>query len=82
MTGVQTCALPIWVVDEVFDFAERVMKGQRKMVSDMVKTIDQQSRRTVRTGQGAAARAVKKAPAKRSAPAKKASGKKRSAAGV
>jgi hypothetical protein len=85
------------VVDEVFDFAERVMKGQRKMVSDMVKTIDEQSRRTVRTGKSAAARAVKKAPVKRSgsakkapakkatakkAPAKKAPAKKRNAAGV
>ena len=49
------------IVEEVFDFAERVMKGQRKMVGDMVKAIiSDQSRRTSRTGQ-TAVRAVKKA---------------------
>jgi 2',3'-cyclic-nucleotide 2'-phosphodiesterase (5'-nucleotidase family) len=55
------------VVDEVFDFAERVMKGQRKMVSDMVKAINEQSHRTSRTGQTAAARAVKKAAPRKTA---------------
>jgi hypothetical protein len=67
------------VVDEVFDFAERVMKGQRKMVSDMVKAINEQSHRTPRTGQTGAARAVKKAPPRKTAAAKRAPAKKRSA---
>ena len=67
------------VVDEVFDFAERVMKGQRKMVSDMVRTINEQSRRTARTGQTVAARAVKKAPPKKRVTPTRAPAKKRSA---
>jgi phosphate uptake regulator len=59
------------VVDEVFDFAERVMKGQRKMVNDMVKTINEQSRRAAEAGRTATAPRARKAPAKRT-PAKKA----------
>src|SRR5664279_2852058 len=55
------------LVDDVFDFAERVMKGQRKMVNDVVKTINEQTDRAAKVGRAT----TKKAPAKKAA-AKKA----------
>ena len=39
------------LVDDVFDFAERVMKGQRSMVSELVKSLNEQSRRAAEAGQ-------------------------------
>ncbi len=62
------------VVDEAFDFAERVLKGQRKMVNDMVKAINDETRRAADAGREATARAAKRLPARkraRKAPAKK-----------
>jgi sugar-specific transcriptional regulator TrmB len=41
------------LVDAVFDFAERVIKGQRKMVGDVVKTINEQTDRPARAGRTA-----------------------------
>ena len=38
------------VVDEAFDFAERVLKGQRKMINDLVKTVNEESRRAAEAG--------------------------------
>jgi len=38
------------LVDDVFDFAERVVKGQRKMVNDVVKTINEQTDRAAEAG--------------------------------
>jgi hypothetical protein len=55
------------------------MKGQRKMVSDMVKAINEQSHRTPTTSQTGATRAVKKAPPRKTATAKKAPARKRTA---
>ena len=73
------------LVDDVFDFAERVVKGQRKMVNDVVRTINEQTDRAAEAGREATKRVstrvpatkrgAKKAPAKK-APAKKAAAKK------
>ncbi|HVA07195.1 MAG TPA: hypothetical protein VNG12_10695 [Acidimicrobiales bacterium] len=52
------------VVDQVFDFAERVMKGQRKMVNDMVKAINEQSRRAVRQSPVVSHKVTAKTPKK------------------
>ena len=53
------------VVDEVFDFAERVLKGQRKMVNDLVKSINEERRRAPwDAGRQATARAAKRLPAR------------------
>ena len=60
------------LVDEVFDFTERVVLGQRRLFRDMVKTLNEQSIMTPRHRRKPAA---KKAPAKK-APAKKAPAKK------
>lgn len=62
-------------VDHAFDFAERVLKGQRKMVNDLVKTLDEESRRAAGRGRRAVGGASKRAPAKK-APARKAAAKK------
>ena len=66
------------VVDEVFDFAERVIKGQRKMVNEMVKTFNEAAeagrKATGQARRAPAKKAAKRAPAKKSAkraPAKK-----------
>jgi sugar-specific transcriptional regulator TrmB len=54
------------LVDEVFDFAERVIKGQRKMVGGVVKTINEQTDRAAQAGRTATQRVTKKgAPKKR-----------------
>jgi ribosomal protein L17 len=66
------------LVDDVFDFAERVMKGQRAMVRELVKTINEQSRRAAEVGREATGR-IKKAPAKRKAVARKGAVAKRGA---
>ncbi|MGP8060915.1 MAG: hypothetical protein ACLP9C_14915 [Acidimicrobiales bacterium] len=63
------------VVDDAFDFAERVLKGQRKMVNDMVKAINDERRRAAEAGRKATARAAKRFPAKKRAGAKKAAKK-------
>jgi hypothetical protein len=80
------------MLDVTFDFAERVIKGQRKMVNDVVKTINEQRDRAADVGRATTQRAVKrvatvkqastkkaaakKAPAKRKSVAKKAQAKK------
>lgn len=63
------------VVDHAFDFAERVLKGQRKMVSDLVKTVNEESGRAAGRGRRVVGGISKKAPAKKAA-AKKAPAKK------
>jgi hypothetical protein len=65
------------LVDEVFDFTERVVLGQRRLFRDMVKTLNEQSIMTPRHRRKPAAKKApaKKAPAKK-APAKKAPAKK------
>ena len=55
------------LVDEVFDFAERVIKGQRKMVGDVVKTINEQTDRAAQAGRTATQRVTKKVAAKKRA---------------
>ncbi len=70
------------MVDNAFDFAERVMKGQRKMVNDVVKAINEQTDRAAGLGQATIRKAVKPATPARSAvakgvPAKKSAAKKR-----
>jgi sugar-specific transcriptional regulator TrmB len=81
------------MMDDVFDFAERVVNSQRRMVSDVVKAINEQADRAVDAGRTASRRITKRAPAKtaaakrapaktaaaKRAPAKKAAAKKVSA---
>jgi sugar-specific transcriptional regulator TrmB len=71
------------MVDDVFDFAERVVNSQRRMVSEVVKAINEQADRAVDAGRTATGRMTKRAPAKKAAakraPAKKAAAKKQSA---
>ncbi len=62
------------MVDDVFDFAERVIKGQRRMVNEVVKTINEQTDHAADVG-----RATTRRAAKRVATAKKAVGKKNAA---
>jgi hypothetical protein len=68
------------MVDDVFDFAERVVKSQRRMVNDVVKAINEQADRAADAGRTAARRITKRAPAKktaaRRAPAKKSAAKR------
>jgi hypothetical protein len=80
------------MVDDVFDFAERVIQGQRRMVNEVVKTINEQTDRDADVGrvttQKAAKRVArakkvvakknvaKKAPAKKTTVAKKKAAKK------
>jgi gamma-glutamylcysteine synthetase len=68
------------MMDDVFDFAERVVNSQRRMVSDVVKAINEQADRAVDAGRTASRRIIKRAPAKKAAakkaPAKKAAAKK------
>ncbi len=64
------------LVDEVFDFTERVIKGQRKLVSDVLRAINEQSRRAAEVGRETTARVAKRAPAKKSAAAKRAPAKR------
>ena len=48
------------MLDVTFDFAERVIKGQRKMVNDVVKTINEQRDRAADVGRTTTQRAVKR----------------------
>ncbi|MGD0393935.1 MAG: hypothetical protein ABSC41_14995 [Acidimicrobiales bacterium] len=68
------------LVDEVFDFTERVIKGQRKMVGDIVRAINEQSRRAAEVGRETTARVAKRAPAKKPTAARRARAKKATAA--
>jgi len=63
------------IVDDVFDFAERVVKSQRRMVTDVVKAINGQADRAADAGRTATRRITKRAAAKKT-PAKKAAAKK------
>ena len=63
------------IVDDVFDFAKRVVKSQRRMVSDVVKAINEQADRAADAGRTATRRITTRAPAKKGA-AKKAAAKK------
>jgi hypothetical protein len=71
------------LIDDVFDFAERVVKGQRRLVGDVVRTFNEQTDRAAEAGKKATGRVVKKATAKKTAakkaPAKKAPAKKAAA---
>jgi sugar-specific transcriptional regulator TrmB len=53
------------LVDEVFDFAERVIKGQRKMVGDVVRTINEQTDRAAQAGRAATQRVTNKGASKK-----------------
>ncbi len=69
------------IVDEVFDFAERVIKGQRRMVNDVVKTINEQTDRAAEVGRATTQKATKrvtaaKEPVAKRAPVKKSATKK------
>ena len=68
------------MVDDVFDFAERVVNSQRRMVSDVVKAINEQADRAVDAGRTATGRITRRTPAKKAAakrtPAKKAAAKR------
>lgn len=55
------------LVDDVFDFAERVIKGQRKMVGDVVRTINEQTDRAAQAGRIATQRVTKKGASKKRA---------------
>ena len=72
------------MVDDVFDVAERVLKSQRKMVSDVMKAVNEQTERAAEAGRDATRRtrrrvgAAKKAARKR-APARKATARKTAA---
>ena len=59
------------LVDEVFDFVERVIKGQRKMVGDVVKTINEQTDRAAQAGRTATQRVTKQGVPKKRAVKKK-----------
>jgi sugar-specific transcriptional regulator TrmB len=67
------------LVDEVFDFAERVIKGQRKMVGDVVKTINEQTDRAAQAGRTATQRVTKKGALKKGTAARKSTGTKAAA---
>lgn len=62
------------LVDHVFDFAERVMKGQRRMVNDVVKAINDQTERAAGVGQATTRKAVGRVSSARSAVAQRAPG--------
>jgi hypothetical protein len=75
------------MVDEVFDFAERVIKGQRRMVSDVVKTLNEQTDRAAEVGRATTQKATKRVAAARKAaakrvPVKKAAAKRRPVKGT
>jgi hypothetical protein len=83
-TGVSRGAISADVgrlVDDVFDFSERVIKGQRRMVSEAVQAINEQTERAAEVGRNATQRATRKRAAARKAPAsKKAPAKKKAVA--
>lgn len=59
------------MVDDVFDFAERVIKGQRRMVNEVVKTINEQTDRAADVGRATTQKAGKRVATARKAVAKK-----------
>jgi ElaB/YqjD/DUF883 family membrane-anchored ribosome-binding protein len=63
------------MLDGVFDFAERVVKSQRRMVSEVIKELNERADHAADAGRAATRRITKKAPSKK-APAKKAPSKK------
>ena len=71
------------MVDDVFDFAERVVKSQRRMVNDVVKAINEQADRAADAGRTATRRITKRTAAKKTAakraPAKKTAAKRTAA---
>jgi len=66
------------MVDEVFDVAQRVLKSQRAMVSDVMRAVNEQAERAAKAGREATGRTKGRVPAKK-APARKATAKKASA---
>ncbi len=68
------------MLDDVFDFAERIVKSQRRMVNDVVKTLNERADQAADAGRAATRRITKRAPAKKTAakraPAKKAAAKR------
>ncbi len=56
---------------EVFDFAERVLRSQRRMVRDAVKAINEQTDEAAQKGRTATRRITKRATARRKAVAKR-----------
>lgn len=73
------------MVDEVFDFAERVLKGQRRMVNDVVKTLNEQTDRGAEVGRTTTQKATKRVAARKAAgkrvPVKRAASKRGPAKG-
>jgi len=63
------------MVDEVFDVAQRVLKSQRAMVSDVMRAVNEQAERAAEAGRQATGRTKGRVPAKK-APGKKAVAKK------
>ena len=59
------------LVDNVFDFAERVMKGQRRMINGVVKAINEQTERVAGVGQATSRKAVGRVSAASSAVAER-----------
>jgi hypothetical protein len=66
------------MLDDVFDFAERVVKSQRRMVNDVVKSLNERADQAADAGRAATRRITKRAPAKKTA-AKRAPAKKTAA---
>ena len=68
------------MLDDVFDFAERVVKSQRRMVNDVVKSLNERADQAADAGRAATRRITRRAPAKKSAakraPAKKSAAKR------
>jgi ElaB/YqjD/DUF883 family membrane-anchored ribosome-binding protein len=66
------------MLDDVFDFAERVVKSQRRMVNDLVKSLNERADQAADAGRAATRRITKRAPAQKTA-AKRAPAKKTAA---
>ena len=66
------------MLDDVFDFAERVVKSQRRMVNDVVKSLNERADHAADAGRAATRRITRRAPAKKTA-AKRAPAKKTAA---
>lgn len=68
------------MVDEVFDVAQRVLKSQRAMVSDVMRAVNEQAERAAEAGRKATGRTKGRTPAKKTvakkAPARKAPARK------
>ena len=68
------------LVDDVFDFSERVIKGQRRMVGEVVKAINEQADRAAEVGRTTTRRATKRVAATKKAVAKKVPARKKAVA--